>query len=131
MVDTVGNVPDGFISMAEIRRLAESEPEIVKKLALTILNLKKPTFKSEPKYVQYEHHGEQVWVRDDLKGKHREMCACFKCERFKPEDRDGNCPTANMLYAFCVANHMTTPVTECMAMVPIKPTEGEAEDGQS
>jgi len=62
---------------------------------------------------RYEHHGVRVAVRKDLRGKHREHCLCYQCEKFKLEDRDGNCPKANRLYALCVKEGMTTPVWEC------------------
>lgn len=61
----------------------------------------------------YGHHGVPVAVQSDLKGRHREHCLCYKCGRFKPEDRQANCPTASLLYALCVRLGMTTPVWEC------------------
>jgi hypothetical protein len=63
--------------------------------------------------LRYEHHGAVVAVDEDLKGKHREHCLCFKCGWFKPEDRDKNCPIANLLFAVCVLHNLTTPVYEC------------------
>ena len=65
------------------------------------------------KYEQYEHHGRDMWVRSDLKGKHREYCMCHSCKRFKPENREDNCPIANVLYRLCVLLNLTTPVWEC------------------
>ncbi len=62
---------------------------------------------------RYNHHGTEVAVQSDLKGKHREHCLCFQCGKFKPEDRENNCKRANLLYAFCCAFGMTTPVYEC------------------
>lgn len=64
-------------------------------------------------YVQYDHHGAEVWVREDLWGRHREHCLCYSCAKFYPEDELKNCPRANRLYNFCVDNDMTTPVWEC------------------
>jgi hypothetical protein len=32
--------------------------------------------------VSYEHHGHNVAVRSDLKGKHREHCLCYRCSKF-------------------------------------------------
>ena len=63
-------------------------------------------------YEQYEHHGVRVWVRDDLKGKHRSFCLCFSCNKFKPGKPD-NCPIANDTYQNCVRHNLTTPVFEC------------------
>ena len=68
----------------------------------------------EQKYVRYDHYGSNVWVREDLKGKHREHCLCWSCGKFKPLSRDDNCPKANILYAYCVNLEMTTPVWECV-----------------
>ena len=65
------------------------------------------------KFVQYEHHGELVWVIAELKGKHRENCLCYKCSKFFPEDREKNCKIANDTYENCVKNSLTTPVYEC------------------
>ena len=64
-------------------------------------------------YVTYDHHGVAVWVREDLKGKHREHCLCFSCKRLNIADRDANCPKANRLYQLCVDEGMTTLVFEC------------------
>ena len=63
--------------------------------------------------VKYKHHGHVVFVRRDLKGKHREHCLCFNCAAFNPGLPEKNCPTANLLYAVCIALNVTTPVWEC------------------
>jgi len=63
--------------------------------------------------VRYLHHGRQVAVKKNLKGKHRRHCLCFQCNRFDPDDRDENCPIANMLYRFDVLTGCVTPVYEC------------------
>lgn len=64
-------------------------------------------------YQKYEHHGVDVWVREDLRGTHREHCMCHDgCSKFKPGTSE-NCKRAALLYAFCVAMDMTTPVFEC------------------
>jgi len=69
--------------------------------------------------VKYEHHGEFVCVRDDLKGKHRQHCLCYAgCARFKPEKPD-NCIIAQALYSLCVIHNVTTPVWECPEYFPI------------
>jgi hypothetical protein len=36
---------------------------------------------------KYEHHQGVVSVRSDLKGKHRDHCLCYHCEKFKPQGR--------------------------------------------
>jgi hypothetical protein len=64
-------------------------------------------------YERYDHHGKLVWVRKDLKGKHREHCLCFSCSKLNIEDREKNCPIANALFALCVQFNLTTPVFEC------------------
>lgn len=64
-------------------------------------------------YEQYEHHGSMVWVRSDLKGKHRKNCLCFSCKRLKLGLPETNCPKAQELYEYCVKHGMTTPVFEC------------------
>ena len=64
--------------------------------------------------IRYEHHGVEVSVDEDLKGKHRELCLCWRpCAKFNPEDRPNSCPRANLLYAYDVAFGMVTPVVEC------------------
>ena len=65
------------------------------------------------KYEQYSHHNELVWVRKDLKGRHREHCLCFSCLKFKPEPSEGNCPIANTLFENCLRYNVVTPVFEC------------------
>jgi hypothetical protein len=66
-----------------------------------------------PEYVQYEHHNNLVYVKDDLRGKHREHCLCHApCKLFKPGESD-NCELAQANFEFCIAHHMTLPVWEC------------------
>lgn len=65
------------------------------------------------KVIKYEHHNIEVAVDGELKGKHREHCLCFKCQRFNPDVPDQNCRIAEMLFRFCRLNGMTTPVYEC------------------
>ncbi len=65
------------------------------------------------KYMQYEHHEKEVWVREDLKGKHRDMCLCYGCTKFESEAHGNNCPIATILYSMCVENNLVTPVFEC------------------
>jgi len=65
-------------------------------------------------YEWYEHWDgkPKVWVRSDLKGKHRDHCLCWACRKLKPGKPD-NCPRAQELYEYCVKHDMTTPVWEC------------------
>lgn len=65
------------------------------------------------KYEQYEHHGKQVWVRSDLKGKHRKHCLCMVCKKINIVDRDKNCPIAQILFNNAVKFNLVTPVWEC------------------
>ena len=65
-------------------------------------------------YEQYEHYGKLVWVREDLRGKHREHCLCWDCAKFKPNPNEGdNCPLAQENYEMCVRHNMVLPVWEC------------------
>ncbi len=62
---------------------------------------------------KYDHHGREVSVVSEMKGRHREVCLCFACERFKPGEVD-NCHAAQSLYELCVAGPITVaPVLEC------------------
>ena len=72
-------------------------------------------------FIRYKHHGIEVAVRADLKGKHREYCLCHQCSNFKPGPPEQNCPTANALYAICILSNVTTPVWECAQFEPGKP----------
>jgi hypothetical protein len=63
-------------------------------------------------YELYVHHGKQVWVRVDLRGRHREHCLCYACERFKPGEPD-NCKRAQRLYSLACELDMVFPVWEC------------------
>ena len=63
--------------------------------------------------VTYNHHGAEVKVCEDLKGKHREYCLCFsECKKFKPNQED-NCKIAQALFKNCVDLYVVTPVWEC------------------
>lgn len=86
--------------------------------------LKKKVMKSKSKkYIRYFHQwgasGSEVFVRSDLKGKHREYCLCFACSFFKP-DTTKNCQRAQRLYEYDVEWDMVTPVWECPDFVQIK-----------
>ena len=66
-------------------------------------------------FEQYTHHNAKVWVRSDLKGRHREHCLCYKCKRFDPVNRSNNCRIASKLFELAVEFNLTTPVFECPA----------------
>lgn len=69
--------------------------------------------KATPKrFTWYTHHGNKVCVQKRLKGKHRDHCLCFSCEKFHPGAKD-NCDIAKALYRLCVDNGLVTPVWEC------------------
>lgn len=65
-----------------------------------------------PIFVTYTHHGNLVWVNQELKGLHREHCLCYSCERFFPGE-SSNCPIAQELFNINVKHGITTPVFEC------------------
>lgn len=66
-------------------------------------------------YERYIHHGKNVVVRSDLKGKHGEHCLCYSCGLLDiHNDREKNCPTANALFFFNKLAGITTPVWECV-----------------
>lgn len=75
---------------------------------------------SMSEYEKYEHHGKAVWVRADLKGKHREHCLCWSCDKMKPGQPD-HCPIATALYATCVKFGVVTPVFECPDFTHARP----------
>lgn len=63
--------------------------------------------------ISYQHHGNIVKVREDLKGKHRDYCLCHQnCAKFKPGQPD-HCRIAADTFNNCVKNKLTTPVWEC------------------
>ncbi len=63
-------------------------------------------------YIRYNHHGNDVVVREDLQGKHREHCMCYDCDNFHP-DTEFNCHIAQQVYDTCVEFGLVTPVWEC------------------
>ena len=69
--------------------------------------------------IKYIHHGVEVAVEKDSKGKHRKYCLCWKCAFFNPENREVNCPIANTLFGINVKYHITTPVWECGKFVEV------------
>jgi len=64
------------------------------------------------KIVWYEHHSQMVAVDEDLMGKHREHCLCFRCSLFKPDTTE-NCDMAEQNFRACKINSMVMPVYEC------------------
>jgi hypothetical protein len=66
----------------------------------------------------YAHHDILVAVEEELKGKHREHCLCYKCTRFHPNDIMRNCAIAQTTYENCVRFGTTTPVYECSRFIP-------------
>jgi len=65
------------------------------------------------KFEKYEHHGENVWVRSDLKGKHRENCLCMVCKKLDVMNSKKNCPIANAVFKNCKKFNLVTPMWEC------------------
>ena len=64
------------------------------------------------KIIKYTHHGNVVSVDEDLKGKHKEHCLCYRCSCFKPNTPE-NCPIAQATLQNCLAHKLVTPVFEC------------------
>jgi len=62
--------------------------------------------------IKYNHHGADVLVKRELKGKHAEFCLCYQCKKFHPGDAN-NCPIANAVYQNCVKYNVVTPMWEC------------------
>lgn len=72
------------------------------------------------KVVRYKHHDWDVFVDEDLKGKHTEHCLCYRCRRFKP-GQPTNCTVASENYKTCVKYGLVLPVYECPWWVSGKP----------
>jgi hypothetical protein len=68
-------------------------------------------------YEEYMHHGLDMMVRKEDKGKHREHCLCYNCAFFFPETLN-NCHKAQEIYDNCVDLDVVTPVWECADFVP-------------
>jgi len=65
------------------------------------------------KIIKYEHHGKDVFVRDDLKGKHRSYCLCHqKCKKFQP-GKFNNCFITQSVFENCKKFNIVTPIWEC------------------
>jgi len=71
------------------------------------------------KIIWYEHHGRRVAVDEELKGKHKEHCLCFRCARFSFNGED-NCKLAELNFANCRINDMVLPVWECPDLIENK-----------
>lgn len=70
-----------------------------------------------PEVITYMHHDVEVFVRTDLKGRHREHCLCYTCGNFK-EGEENPCEIARAVFANCVKYGLATPVWECPKYVP-------------
>jgi hypothetical protein len=68
------------------------------------------------KYEIYRHHGQEVYVRSVLKGKHKSYCLCYSCLSFYP-GTVFNCAIAERVYSACEEHNIVTPVWECPAFV--------------
>ncbi len=68
--------------------------------------------------IRYIHHGVEVAVDEELKGRHRTHCLCFRCGLFKPNTPE-NCDLAEQNYRACKINGMTMPVYECPKFVEL------------
>jgi len=68
-------------------------------------------------YIRYMHHKHSVVVHADAKGKHREHCLCYRCNKFYPGTAE-NCQLAELIYGVNVAFGLTTPVWECPRFYP-------------
>lgn len=61
--------------------------------------------------VRYEHHGYETSVKQKYKGKHKDMCLCYVCNKFEP--MGSNCYIAQKLFELDKSARITTPVLEC------------------
>ena len=84
-------------------------------MAFPVIRKKKKTSDLFEQYIhEYKDKKKsKVWVIKSLKGKHRKVCLCSYCKKFKPEDRNNNCPTANTIFSLCVLKNLCLPVWEC------------------
>jgi len=69
------------------------------------------------KIIKYKHHGNEVFVREDLKGRHREHCLCCVCQKFFPDDVDKNCIIAREVFSICLKLSLVLPVWECQYFI--------------
>lgn len=61
---------------------------------------------------RYTHHGSEVEVVSELRGRHREVCLCYSCKHFLP-GTTANCEIARAVYDNCVKFNLVTPMVEC------------------
>jgi hypothetical protein len=73
--------------------------------------------------VRYRHHGREVVVRADLKGKHRDHCLCYGCGKYP------GCPIAKAVFDNCVKFDLVTPVWECPDFERLPALEKRADAG--
>jgi len=64
------------------------------------------------KIIKYEHFGNEVSVMEDMKGKHKDFCLCYKCSKLKPDEAD-NCKLAQLVYDLCRLSGSTLVMWEC------------------
>ena len=76
----------------------------------------------------YEHHGDTVAVKPEYRGKHREICLCYTCMNFLPEEDERHCQLAADLYAFCKKHGGTAIRQECPAFQERGPVWHESDD---
>jgi len=74
-------------------------------------------FGEDVDYVVYEHHGEERIAKAEFKGKHRDICLCYECQKFTPGSLL-NCMAANDIYNNCIKFGVCTPVLECKNFEP-------------
>jgi len=74
--------------------------------------------------LSYVHHGKTMYVRQDLKGHHKDYCLCYSCEKMTPGKPD-HCLVAQGLYDYDCKHGVTTPVFECSLFVATKQSERE------
>ena len=82
------------------------------------------------KIMKYEHHGKDVYVREDLKGTHWDSCLCAICEDLNLGS-DNKCPIADAIYKNCVEFGVVTPISECPAFKLMKGLEDKFEVADS
>ncbi len=61
---------------------------------------------------RYTHHGREVTVLSEVRGKHRELCLCYRCQDFHP-GQSFSCEIARTIYEHCKSFGLVTPVFEC------------------
>jgi len=75
---------------------------------------KKSKRKGSKDIIRYDHDGELVSVRRDLKGKERKYDLCHICANFYP-DLEDNCKQAKAVYKVAQKYNLVLPVWECPA----------------